>query len=70
MSKKKWSVNIILLRGIGEVHYNIRMDVNDLVQLRNLLDYCCTTEKYSEEMAQLQEQIEMMIETAEMEEGD
>lgn len=39
----------------------IVMDVDVLEQLRNLLDYCSTTEKYSVEMSELQDEIERML---------
>lgn len=41
------------------------MDVDVLEQLRNLLDYCCTTEKYSVEMSQLHDALDSMLEKCE-----
>lgn len=59
--KSDFKVLIVLYKeGFGDVS-RIVIDVDVLEQLRNLLDYCSTTDKYSEEMSQLQDVLDGMI---------
>lgn len=61
MKKNDFRVLMVLYKeDYGDVG-RIVMDVDVLEQLRNLLDYCCTTEKYSVEMSELQDEIERML---------
>lgn len=61
MKKNDFRVLMVLYKeDYGDVG-RIVMDVYVLEQLLNLLDYCCTTEKYSVEMSELQDEIERML---------